>query len=90
MHDVDTNLKQDIIKKLKNKFDIIFQIKNDKIENINTFINDMKELMEFEDEYINILIPNPDIKGGKKIKSTGKKTKLTNKHIKKHNKTKKK
>ena len=44
--------------------------------------------MEFEEEYINLLIPNPEIKGGKKIRSTGKKIKLTNK--KKHNKTKKK
>ena len=68
LYTADTNLKQDIIKNLKNKFDIVFQNKNEKNEYINTFINDMKELMEFEEEYINLLIPNPEIKGGKKNK----------------------
>ena len=79
----DSVLKQELITTLKHKFDVVYNNENDKKNAISTFIDDMKDISDFNDNYSDILtVNNTKIKGGKKVKLT--KIKNTLKYKKKN------
>jgi len=74
MIEIDEVLKENIIRSLKEKIEIVHKgNENEQSRVINTFIDDMDKISKLNEKLIYILLPEKEVKGGKKTRSKHKK-----------------
>ena len=67
---IDEVLKENIIRSLKEKIEIVYKYdENEQRRVINTFIDDMDKISKLNDKLIYILLPEKEVKGGKNTRS---------------------
>ena len=70
MIEIDEVLKENIIRSLKEKIEIVHKgNENEQSTLINTFIDDMDKISKLNDKLIYILLPEKEVKGGKNTRS---------------------